>query len=447
MRRSLRVLRVGLIALALALLLVTGFVAWLLHRPAGGAWLMAHLPGIQIEAPEGSLMGDFSARRLVVSWQGGSAELRGLRWKGLGLTASSGLLLADELSVDELLIHSETSDKPVTMPPDLTLPLGVHIASLRIAKLSWAPEQPPLLGLDGQLNLPRRGTHHIQLKAARWQHLTLAGVASIDSAAPLQTDATLRVRQTEATDLPWTAVAAVTGPLTKLKAKAALEAAHQTLKADGEIQPFAPWPVKALQLKADKLDLAALAPSLPHTALGGEAQLKAPARDADATLQADLRNDSAGPWDRGALPVTRLVIALAGRPDQLASLRLTALDAELPGGGRVQGKGQREADGRWQLNARVAGLRPEALDARATPARLDGPLTLAGSKAGPLNARLDLGGSIESRPVRLKAQLQGQGSKWQIEDARLASGDATLQASGRVDIAGAAQLKLSLIHI
>jgi len=443
-RRSLRVLRVGLIALALALLLVTGFVAWLLHRPAGGAWLMAHLPGIQIEAPEGSLMGDFSARRLVVSWQGGSAELRGLRWKGLGLTASSGLLLADELSVDELLIHSETSDKPVTMPPDLTLPLGVHIASLRIAKLSWAPEQPPLLGLDGQLNLPRRGTHHIQLKAARWQHLTLAGVASIDSAAPLQTDATLRVRQTEATDLPWTAVAAVTGPLTKLKAKAALEAAHQTLKADGEIQPFAPWPVKALQLKADKLDLAALAPSLPHTALGGEAQLKAPARDADATLQADLRNDSAGPWDRGALPVTRLVIALAGRPDQLASLRLTALDAELPGGGRVQGKGQREADGRWQLNARVAGLRPEALDARATPARLDGPLTLAGSKAGPLNARLDLGGSIESRPVRLKAQLQGQGSKWQIEDARLASGDATLQASGRVDIAGAAQLKAQL---
>lgn len=443
-RRSLRILRAGLIALTLVLVLIVGFVAWLLQRPSGGAWLMAHLPGVQIEAPEGSLMGEFSARRLVISWAGGSAELRGLRWKGLGVSPGAGLLLARELAVDEVVIRSQASDKPLVLPPDLTLPLGVQIASLRIAKLSWAPDQAPLLGLDAQLDLPRRGTHRIELKAARWQHLTLAGKARIESAAPLQTDATLRVQQTEATDLPWSAIAAVTGPLAKLKAKAELEAAQQTLKADGEIQPFAPWPVNALQLKADKLDLAALMPGLPRTALSGEAQLKAPARDAEATLQADLRNGAAGRWDQGALPVNRLVIALAGRPDQPASLRLTALDAELPGGGRVQGKGLREADGRWQLDARVQGLRPEALDARATPARLDGPLTLAGSKAGPLNAKLDLSGTIENRPLRLKAQLQGQGTKWQIEDARLASGDATLQASGRVDTAGAAQLKAQL---
>ncbi len=439
-----RVLRALLIGLVLVLALVAGFIFWLLQRPSGGAWLMAHLPGVQVEAPEGSLMGEFSARRLVISWTGGSAELRGLHWKGLGLTASSGLLLARELAVDEVVIRSQASDKPLAPPPDLSLPVGVQIASLRIAKLSWAPDQAPLRGLEAQLDLPRRGTHEIQLKAARWQHLTLAGKARIESAAPLQTDATLRVQQTEATDLPWSAIAAVTGPLTKLKAKAELEAAHQTLKADGEVQPFAPWPVNALHLKADQLNLAALMPGLPRTALSGEAQLKAPARNAEATLQADLRNDAAGRWDQGALPVSRLVVALAGRPDQPTSLRLTALDAELPGGGRVQGKGQRDADGRWQLDARVQGLRPEALDARATPARLDGPFTLAGSKAGPLNVKLDLGGTIESRPLRLKAQLRGEGSKWQIEEARLASGDATLQASGRIDTAGAAQLKAQL---
>ncbi|WP_157281698.1 translocation/assembly module TamB domain-containing protein [Pelomonas sp. Root1237] len=444
MRRSLRILRAALIALALVLVLIAGFVAWLLQRPSGGAWLLAHLPGVQIEAPEGSLMGEFSARRLILTWAGGSAELRGLRWKGLGVSPSAGLLLARELAVDEVVIRSQASDKPIVLPPDLTLPLGVQIASLRIAKLSWAPDQAPLLGLDAQLDLPRRGTHRIELKAARWQHLTLAGKARIESAAPLQTDATLRVQQAEATDLPWSAVAAVTGPLARLKAKAELEAAHQTLKADGEVQPFAPWPVNALQLKADKLDLAALMPGLPRTALSGDAQLKAPARDAEATLQADLHNAAAGRWDQGALPVNRLVIALAGRPDQPTSLRLTALDAELPGGGRVQGKGAREADGRWQLDARVQGLRPEALDARATPARLDGPLTLAGSKAGPLSAKLDLAGTVQNRPLRVKAKARGEGTKWQIEDAQLASGDATLQASGRVDTAGAAQLKVQL---
>lgn len=443
-RRSLRVLRACLIVLAVLVAATVAFVAWLLNRPSGGAWLLAHLPGVQIEAPEGTLMGDFYARRLVLTWAGGSAELRGLRWKGMGVSASDGLLLARELSVDDVAIRSQASDTPLVVPPDLSLPLGVHIASLRIGKLSWAPDQAPLSGLEAQLDLPRRGTHHVQLKAARWQHLTLAADARIDSAAPLQTDATLRVQQLEATELPWTAVAAVTGPLVKLKAKAELEAAHQTLKAEGEIQPLAPWPVNALNLQADKLDLSALAPGLPRTALTGQAQLRVPARDAEATLQADLRNTAAGRWDQKALPVNRITVALAGRPDQPTSLRLTTLEAELPGGARVQGKGQYQAtnsDGRWQLDARVQGLRPEALDARATPARLDGPLTLSGSKAGPLRAKLDLAGTLEKRPLRVRAQVQGEGTKWQIEDARLASGDATLQASGRVDTAGAAQLK------
>ncbi|WP_343622208.1 translocation/assembly module TamB domain-containing protein [Roseateles puraquae] len=441
MRRSLRVLRASLIGLVAIVVLVAGIVAWLLHRPSGGAWLLAHLPGVQIEEPQGSLMGEFSARRLVITWPGGSAELRGLRWKGLGLTASSGLLLAEELSVDELNVRSQGSNEPLQPPPDLSLPLGVQIGSLRIARLSWAPDQPPLLGLEAQLDLPRRGTHQIQLKAARWQHLTMSGKARIDSAAPLQTDATVTVRQTEATDLPWTAIAAVTGPLARLQAKAELEAAHQTLKAAGEVQPFAPWPVNVLKLQAEQLNVAALMPGLPRTALTGNAELKAPARDAEATLQAELRNTAAGRWDQGALPVSRLVLAVAGKPTQLDSLRLTALDADLPGGARVQGRGQRDAEGRWQLEARVQGLRPEALDARATPARLDGPLTLAGSKTGPLSLRADLAGTIEARPLRIKARVEGQGTRWQIADAQLASGEATLQASGTVDTGGSAQLK------
>ncbi|MCF8204832.1 MAG: hypothetical protein K9J82_07155, partial [Methylotenera sp.] len=177
MRRSLRVLRASLIGLVAVIVLVAGIVSWLLHRPSGGAWLLAHLPGVQIEEPQGSLMGEFSARRLVITWPGGSAELRGLRWKGLGLTASSGLLLAEELSVDDLAIRSQASGEPLQPPPDLSLPLGVQIGSLRIARLSWAPDHPPLLGLEAQLDLPRRGTHQIQLKAARWQHLTMSGKA------------------------------------------------------------------------------------------------------------------------------------------------------------------------------------------------------------------------------------------------------------------------------
>lgn len=444
MTRSLRAMRTGLIALALLALLAMGVAGWLLARPAGGAWLLERLPGVQVEVPAGSLLGDFSARRLVLSWSGGSMELRGLRWAGLGVQAGDGLLQARELVVDEVTVRLVDSTAAVDVPTDLTLPIGLRIASLRIGRLNWSDDQAPLLGLDAKLELPRRGSHQLRLNAARWQHLTLAGSAQIDSAAPLRTDVRLRVQQTEATELPWTAEGTATGPLVRLQARAALQAAHQTLQAEGEVRPFAPWPVSTLRLQADRLDLAALAPGLPHTALSGDARLQAPALDSEATLQAELHNAAAGRWDQGALPLRRLVLALAGRPDQPTQLRLTALDAELPGGARVHGQGRHESDGRWRLDARVQGLRPEALDARAAPALLDGPLALSGSKAGPLQARLDLSGSLQGQPLRLQARLQGEGRSWQVDDARLASGDATLEASGRVDTTGSARIQARL---
>lgn len=442
-----RILRNTMIGLAALVVAAAAFIAWLLQSASGGAWVLANLPGVEVEAPEGSLMGDFRAKRLLLKWAGGEAELKGLRWKGLGVSPRQGVLMASELSVDEVNIRTQPSTAPLVAPPDLSLPLGVHIARLSIASLSWAADQPPLQGIAAEANLPRRGTHHVKLTAARWQHLLLAGEAKVESAAPMQTEATFSVQQNEATDLPWLAVAAARGPLARLSAKAELEAAHQTLKAEGEVQPFAPWPVNTLQLQADKFDLAALstlAPGLPRTALTGTARLNAPARDAEATLQAELRNTAAGRWDQGALPVSRLAFAVAGRPDQLASLRLSTLEAELSGGARVSGKGRREANGRWQLDARVQGLRPEALDARATPARLDGPLTLAGGHAGePLSAQLDLRGTLQGRPLRARAQVEGklheQGSAWNIAVARVTSGDADLQVSGTVDTVNRAQ--------
>jgi translocation and assembly module TamB len=439
-RRSLRVLRATLIGLVVLIALAAAFIAWLLQRPSGGAWLLSHVPGVQVEAPEGSLTGDFRAKRLLLTWTGGTAELRGLRWSGLGASFGDRELRASTLQVDEILIRTQPSASPLAAPLDLSLPVGVQIGRMQVGSLRWATDQPPLRELDAQIHLPRRGTHHVKLKMARWQHLLVNGEAKVGSAAPLPTQATFSIQQHEATELPWVAVAAAQGPLAQLAAKAEFEAAQQKLKAEGQIRPFAPWPVTTLQLQADRFDLAALsalAPGLPRTALTGHARLSAPARDAEATLQADLVNGNPGRWDQGALPVHKLALAVAGRPDQLTSVRLTQLDAALAGGGRVQGTGRREADGRWRLDARVQGLRPEALDARATPARLDGPLSVAGGPRQPLQAQLDLRGTLEQRPLRLQARVEGRlherGSSWQIEEARLSSGDAQLQATGRLD--------------
>jgi translocation and assembly module TamB len=430
-----RPLRIALIALAVTLATVTAALGWLLLRPAGSAWLLARLPGVQVEAPEGTLLGDFRARRLLLSWAGGTADLRGLRWAGLGLR--DGRLAARELVVDELTLRTHPDGSPLTAPAELSLPLGLRLPRLAIARLSWAADQPPLLGINADLDLPRHGTHDLRLNSASWQQVQFTGRLQLTSAQPLQTQLQLSAQQREGSALPWQAVASARGPLAQLALQAEVTAGGQTLQARGELRPFAPWPVSALQLQARQFDLAALAtlaPGLPRTALTGQARLHAPARDAEATLQADLSNAAPGRWDQGALPVRRLQLALAGRPDQPTSLRLTTLDAVLEGGARVQGHGRREADGRWQLDARVQALRPELLDARAAPARLDGPLALAGGGTAPLQARLDLAGTLAERPLRLLARVQGQlrdgGSRWDVDELRLASGASLLSASG-----------------
>ncbi|MDP0947173.1 hypothetical protein, partial [Klebsiella pneumoniae] len=92
----------------------------LLTRASGSAWLLTHLPGVEVEAPQGSLLGDFSAGRVLLHWPGGSLELRGLRWSGLGVRAGARVLAASELVVDEVTLHDESGDTPVEAPTDLS---------------------------------------------------------------------------------------------------------------------------------------------------------------------------------------------------------------------------------------------------------------------------------------------------------------------------------------
>ena len=50
MRRSLRILRNLMLGLAMLVVLLAAFIAWLLRSESGGAWVPANLPGVKIEA-------------------------------------------------------------------------------------------------------------------------------------------------------------------------------------------------------------------------------------------------------------------------------------------------------------------------------------------------------------------------------------------------------------
>ncbi|HRI19101.1 MAG TPA: hypothetical protein PL196_11305, partial [Burkholderiaceae bacterium] len=74
------------ILLALPLLVLAG-IAWLATTASGAAWLVARIPGLTVTAPQGSLLGDFAADRVIVVLAGGDDRvvIDGLRWEGLAL--------------------------------------------------------------------------------------------------------------------------------------------------------------------------------------------------------------------------------------------------------------------------------------------------------------------------------------------------------------------------
>src|SRR5437763_3894320 len=77
--------------IALVAALAVAAIVWSLQHPAGSAWLLGRVPGLTIVDPEGSLIGDFAATRVVYAiGAAGELRLEALRWHGLAASRGDG---------------------------------------------------------------------------------------------------------------------------------------------------------------------------------------------------------------------------------------------------------------------------------------------------------------------------------------------------------------------
>lgn len=451
-------------ALLIPALLGAGLLAvfWTLKQDSGTAWLLARVPGLQIEAPQGALLGDFSARRMVYTLpaDGGRITLNGVAWRGSNLAWSSapqlwGVLKLAYLHVDRLDIALKPSTEPAKAPLNLTLPMGVEVSQLEIDQINL-PElgERPLHKLVGRLVLSADlgKAHQLEIAALSWDRWQISGSAKVQTSGPMTVAARLglapastdRARPSGRLE-DWRATLELAGPLQDLQAKAAVTSVGQHLNATARLKPFAPWPLAAFEADADQLDLSALVSGLPRTALSGTAILESSGWSVPARLAIKLSNAAAGRWDEQRLPVQRLHVELQGRPDQPRSLQLQGLDLLLGSpaapGGRLTGDGQLAADQSWRLTTQVSGLRPAALDARLSPLRLDGRIGVTDTPRLPLQIDAKLKGDLllpgkPATPVQLSLQAQQDGSLIKINEALLSSGRSRLQLTGEASTAG-----------
>ena len=469
------------------LLLPAGALLALLHWPAALPWVLQQVPGLTVTGLEGTL-GSGALRAKSVDWQlpaqAGDLHIQGLAAHGGQLRwaphpgAWVGLQLAG-LSADSLRFKSgPPSATPLSAPVDLRLPLALQIKQLSIGPLQ-IDELPVMASLTAaSLSLAAEGgtLHRITGLALDWQQTHLSGDLQIGSAAPLPLQARLQAsrqapaqtagggtrRAGAAAALAWAASLHLRGPLAKLEAEASLQGLASTgsapaaaLNARATLLPFAPWPLAALTLSTQQLDLAALLPSLPRTALSGSARVVTSGMNQPATLAATLDNQLPGAWDSGRLPLQRLVIQASSQlrqPDRLVLERFTLSLGDAPGAagaaGQVSGQGL-WADHHLALDLRVTALQPARLHRQAAALVLDGPVRLklsglqpsATGSAAPAASAAAAGPEISldttltgrrqdgsGQAVQLQLTGSGNARKFSISQARASAGSASAQA-------------------
>jgi len=441
---------------------------WGLATEPGSAWLLRQVPGLELEGAQGSVLGDFSARRLRYHFPGGADTLtiQGLRAHGtaLGWHRSPqlwGRLVLESVSAERVELSLAASATATPAPQNLRLPFALEIGSLSVAELRIPSlSEQPLQGLQASLSLGAEGgaLHRARIAALRWDQHELSGEASVQSGGEMRVRAQLLARQPAASSIgaaqlpAWTARLQADGPLLHLPVQAQLDtpglSSPQTLKASATLAPFEAWPLQSLELQTLGLDLAQLQRGAPRTSLAGRVSLRAAQARAPLRISAALHNGAAGRFDEQALPLRQLALDLELKPWDPASLRLHQLDLQL--GTQTQAAGRLHALGELASSASQAGstlsidiegLRSELLDGRLAPALASGQLRLH-SQAGmqalaswpPVALTLDLKGrlapELQAAEFSLQAESELSLAGLKLRQWRLLSGGGRLEAQG-----------------
>ncbi|MDZ5460747.1 translocation/assembly module TamB domain-containing protein [Azohydromonas lata] len=477
----------ALLPALLALLAAGGAALWWALSPAGLTWWLPRA-GVEIAGLRGGLQGGALAfERLRWSGRNGARldidqfSLGNLHWTfrppggwlGLTLTAPSAQRVA--------WTSAQTGSPPLRAPASLQLPLRLRVDSLKVATLQLDAQTVSELALSAELGAQAGRVHRLNALSLRWQQMAVSASAQLGAQAPLALQGQAQAASLEGVSPPWQAALTLDGTLAQFSARATLRsppadsnapatppggkrralpgtpAASASLDAEARFTPFADWPLPSLQARTQGLDLSALAPALPVTALTGHADLQG--GSAGTPLELDLALDNARPgrWTEHRLPLRSAQVTLAARPGRRDLLELQALGLEL---GDARGRaGSLSGSGRWEqstltLDIRARQLQLSRLDPRLPALRLDGPLAaeIAGlplpgtappAAAQPLpaplrmNLRAALSGQDENRlPLQLSASLQAQregapgAGTWRVEVPEFNARAGTAQAQG-----------------
>ncbi|HXZ49975.1 MAG TPA: translocation/assembly module TamB domain-containing protein [Usitatibacter sp.] len=455
-----RVALAALAALGVAALALAGALYWLGATDGGTRFAFAKLsavlgPDARIEGVEGRLFERLRVASIEVDRSDLFVRADDVEVAGDPLVLLlHGRLDLRRLVARELEVRTASSGAAAGAPASLRPPFPVRLDDGRVGTLRYGALTPAEeAAADPSARRAARA-------AARGEELVLREVVlqadggpsrwAIREASAASDYGRARVRGTlgmsspfpiamegdyagEVRHRPVRMTAGLRGTLKKLEARAEIDVPGSHASVRAQMEPFARHPVSSVRLDARGVDLARLQEGLPTTRLDVLATL---ASAAGGALEGPLRidNSSAGPWDGGRAPVTRVAARVRVAADGRAAA--TGLRVELLGGGSVSGSVEL-AGGAVKADLAVAGVDLAALHGALRHTQLGGTLAVSGDRAA---QRLAVALSDPRFEVEGSAALAAQ--RLQVESVTIRTGGGSLTGQGFVELAGSRDFRV-----
>lgn len=315
-RRVLKRLAGGL----LGLLLVVGALLWgLLGTQAGSRWLLAQVPGLQVDNFNGRLGGAWQADSLI--WLDDQMRVELLQ---LDMTWSPSCLMRVTLCLDRLHLQQvavtlpesgEASDEPLSLP-SLKLPLRLQLGDIHLDELRL-DGQTQLSDLELIANWTEQGVAVQRLALQRDDlSLDISGQLTPRGDWPLALSGRLQLPEVDGR--AWQVALQVEGELQRSLKLQADSSGYLDARLDGQVQVLAEHLPAELRLSSRDFQASR---ALPQTLHLQELVLRA---RGDLASGYRLEGSANLPAERGPMPLT-----LRGRVDAKgADIELLRIEAE-----------------------------------------------------------------------------------------------------------------------
>lgn len=444
------------LAVVLALLaLGIGAVLWILTSQGGARLVLGRVQamlgeGARLEGVEGSLGGLLRIKTIELSRPDLYVLVQDFEIETSPVEPLRGVLHIHRVGAKSVEVRTASSEAAARIPASFEPPYALRIDAGKVGELRFGAlskqaqaekdvaRRRAIMAAtrDGDVvvsNIYLKGEgskSHWKIDEARAE--TAYGKASVSGTlatrAPFALDAALRASGAVG-ERPYDAAATLKGKLTAIEADVQGSFAGQHASARAMLEPFAPVPVRTLEVTARDVDLSRFA-STPRTRLSLDVKLAAESKAYAGPVK--IENAEPGPWDRQALPFSSArgrVIVTGDRVD-VADLAIALL-----GGGSASGRATLQKGG-VQADLRVAGVDLAALHGGLQKTRVTGRVAVTGDRAA---QRFEVALKDPRFDVEGRAALANERLDVETVSVRTSGGSAT--AKGELALAGRRQFR------